>query len=133
MARSLRIPVVLIGLGALLLAPRAAAQEAPVVEIAPTARLLQGGKAVGVQVTVTCPTGAEVLEAFLYVNQDSNQGEFAFFQPICDGTPNTFVVLASAVGFRYHVGQAQVSGYVLLTSGVSTSPSQTVTVHRGPG
>jgi hypothetical protein len=34
MARSLRILVVLIGLGALLLAPRAAAQETLVVEIA---------------------------------------------------------------------------------------------------
>jgi hypothetical protein len=60
MARPLRILVILIGLGALLLAPRAAAQETLAVEIAPTARLLQGGKAVAVQVTVTCPTGAEV-------------------------------------------------------------------------
>ena len=120
MARPLRILVVLIGLGALLLAPRAAAQEAPVVDIAPTARLLQGGKAVAVQVTVTCPTGAEVLEAFLYVNQDGNQGEFAFFHPTCDGSPHTFTVRAQAVDFRYHVGQAQVSAYVLLSSGAST-------------
>jgi hypothetical protein len=132
MARSLRILVVLIGLGALLLAPRAAAQEVPVVEIAPTARLLQGGKAVAVQVTVTCEAGAEVLEAFLYVNQDGNQGQFASFQPTCDDTPHTFIVRAPALGFRYHVGQAQVSAFVLLSSGASTSPSQTVTVHRGP-
>jgi hypothetical protein len=131
MARPLRILVVLIGLGALLLAPRATAQEALGVEIAPTARLVKGGKAVAVQVTVTCPTGAEVLEAFLYVNQDGNQGEFAFFQPICDGTPHTSMVRAQAVGFRYHVGEATVSGYVLLTSGASTSPTQTVTLHRG--
>jgi hypothetical protein len=131
MARPLRILIVLIGLGALLLAPRAAAQEAPVVEIAPTARLLQGGKAVAVQVTVTCPTGAGVLEAFLYVNQDGNQGQSASFQPICDGTPHTFTVRAQANGFRYHVGEAQVSAYVLLTSGASTSPSQAVTVQRG--
>ena len=131
MARSLRTLVVLIGLGALLLTPRAAAQEILAVEIAPTARLIQGGKAVVAQVTVTCPTGAEVLEAFLYVNQDGNQGEFAFFQPICDGTPHTFTVPAQAVGFRYHVGEATVSGYVLLTSGASTSPTQTVTLHRG--
>jgi hypothetical protein len=130
MARLLRILVVLIGLGVLLLAPRAAAQEALAVEIAPTARLLQGGKAVAVQVTVTCPTGAEVLEAFLYVNQDGNQGEFAFFQAICDGSPHTFTVRAQAVGFRYHVGQAQVSAFVLLTSGASTSPTQTVTLHH---
>ena len=88
MARPLRILVVLIGLGALLLGPRAAAQEALAVEIAPTARLIQGGKAVVVQVTVTCPTGAEVLEAFLYVTQDGNQGQFASFQPIFDGQPS---------------------------------------------
>jgi hypothetical protein len=131
MARSLRILIVLIGLGALLLAPRAAAQEAPVVEIAPTARLLQGGRAVAVQVTVTCEAGAEVLEAFLYVNQDGNQGQFASFQPICDGSPHTFTVRAQAAGFRYHVGEAQVSAFVLLSSGASTSPGQTVTLHRG--
>jgi hypothetical protein len=68
----------------------------------------------------------------MHVNQDSNQGEFAFFQPICDGSPHTLMVRAQALGFRYHVGQAQVSAYVLLSSGVSTSPGQTVTVHRGP-
>jgi hypothetical protein len=131
MARSLRILVVLIGLGALLLAPPAAAQEAPVVEIAQTARLVQGGKAVAVQVTVTCPTGAEVLEAFLYVNQDGNQGQFASFQPICDGSPHTFMVRAQPIDFRYHAGQAQVSAFVLLTSGASTSPTQAVTLqHR---
>ncbi len=130
MARPLRILVILIGLGALLLAPRAAAQEALAVEIAPTARLLQGGKAVAVQVTVTCPTGAEVLEAFLYVNQDGNQGQFASFQPICDDTPHTFVVRAPANGFRYHLGEATVSAFVLVTSGASTSPTQTVTLNR---
>jgi hypothetical protein len=133
MARSLRILVVLIGLGTVLVAPPAAAQEAPVVEIAPTARLIQGGKAVDVRVTVTCPTGAEVLEAFLYVNQDGNQGQFASFQPSCDGIPHTFMVRAQALGFRYHVGTAQVSAFVLLSSGASTSPSQTITLsHRGP-
>jgi hypothetical protein len=130
MARPLRILVILIGLGALLLAPRAAAQETLAVEIAPTARLLRGGKAVAVQVTVTCPTGAEVVEAFLYVNQDGNQGEFVFFHPTCDGSPHPFTVRAEAVGFRYHVGQAQVSAYMLLSSGASTSPAQTVTLHH---
>ena len=130
MARPLRILVILIGLGALLLAPRAAAQEPLAVDIAPTARLLQGGKAVAVQVTVTCPTGAEVVEAFLYVNQDGNQGEFAFFHPTCDASPHTFPVRAQAVNFRYHVGQAQASANVLLSSGASTSPAQTVTLHH---
>jgi hypothetical protein len=68
--------------------------------------LIQGGKAVVVQVTVTCPAGAEVLEAFLYVTQDGNQSQFASFQPICDDTPHTFTVRAQAVGFRFQVGEA---------------------------
>jgi hypothetical protein len=131
MAKSLRILIVLLGLGALVLAPPAAAQETLAVEIAPAARLIQGGKAVAVQVTVTCPTGAEVLEAFLYVNQDGNQGRFAFFQPICNDTAHTLTVRAQADGFRYHPGAAQVSAFVLLSSGASTSPGQTVTLHRG--
>ncbi len=131
-SKSLGTLSVLLGVGALLLAPTAAAQETLAVEIAPTARLIQGGKAVAVQVTVTCPTGAEVLEAFVYVNQDGNQGQFASLQPICDDTPHTFIVRAQAVGFRYHVGEAQASGFVLLSSGASTSPGQTVTLHRGP-
>jgi hypothetical protein len=132
MARPLRILVVLIALGTLLIAPRAAAQEALAVEIAPTASLVQGGKAVAVQVTVTCPTGAEVLEAFLYVNQDGNQGQFEPLQLTCDNTPHTFTVQAQpGTDFRYHAGQAQVSAFVLLTSGASTSPSQAVTLqHR---
>jgi hypothetical protein len=132
MAKSLRILIVLLGLGTLVLAPPAAAQETLAVEIAPAARLIQGGKAVAVQVTVTCPTGAEVLEAFLYVNQDGNQGQFAFFQPICNDTAQTLTVRAQANGFRYHPGEAQVSAFVLLSSGASTSPGQTVTLHRGP-
>jgi hypothetical protein len=108
-------------------------QEPLIVEIAPTARLVQGGKAVAVQVTVTCPTGAEVVEAFLYVNQDGHQGQFASFQPSCDDTPHPFTVRAQADSFRYHLGEAQVSAYVaylLLSNLTSTSPTQTVTLHH---
>jgi hypothetical protein len=83
-----------------------------------------------VQVTVTCPTGAEVVEAFLYVNQDGHQGQFASFQPSCDDTPHTFTVRAQADSFRYHLGEAQVSAYVAYLL-LSTSPTQTVTLqHR---
>jgi hypothetical protein len=131
MARSLRILVVLIGLGALLLAPRAAAQETLVVEIARRPGWYRAGRRLSCRWRVTCPAGAEVLEAFLYVTQDGNQSQFAFFQPICDDTPHTFTVRAQAVGFQFHVGEAQVSAFVLLTSGASTSPGQTVTLHRG--
>jgi hypothetical protein len=123
MARSLRILVILIGVLGVLLVPRAAAQETLGIQIDKKATLVDGGPAVQVQGTVTCPAGAEVLEAFLYVIQDGNQSQFASLQPVCDGTPQPFTVLAQAVGFVFHRGKAQVSGYLLLTTGEAISPT----------
>ena len=88
------------------------------------------GLAIGPETGLHYRQPGEVLEAFLYVNQDGNQGQLASFQPICDDTPHTFTVRAQANGFRYHVGEATVSAFVLLTSGASTSPTQTVTLNR---
>ena len=45
----------------------------PAFEVDSKARLVDAGQAVDVQVTVTCPAGAKVSEAFLYVSQDGNQ------------------------------------------------------------
>jgi hypothetical protein len=126
MARSLRILVVLVGVLVVLLAPRAAAQETLAFEIGKKAMLVDGGQAVQVQATVTCPAGGVVLEAFLYVTQEGNQSQLAFFQPVCDGTPHTFTMQAQAVGFVFHRGKARVSGYLLLTSGESISPTGAV-------
>jgi hypothetical protein len=123
MARSLRILVVLIGVLGVLLVPQAAAQETLGIQIDKKATLVDGGPAVQVHGTVTCPAGAEVLEAFLYVIQDGNQSQFASLQPVCDGTPQPFTVLAQAVGFVFHRGKAQVSGYLLLTTGEAISPT----------
>jgi hypothetical protein len=69
MVRQLRILVVLAG-GLRRLGPRA---RRPAFEVDSKARLVDAGQAGDVQVTVTCPAGAEVLEAFLYMSQDGNQ------------------------------------------------------------
>jgi hypothetical protein len=126
MTRLLRAFVVLVGVLVMLVASRAAAQETLAFEIAKRARLVDGGQAVEVQVTVTYPAGAEVLEAFLYVTQDGNQSQFTFFQPVCDGNAHTFTVRTQAVDFVFHRGKARVSGYLLLATGESTSPSRVV-------
>jgi len=126
MARSLRILVVLVGVLVVLLAPRAAAQETLAFEIGKKATLVDGGQAVDVQATVTCPAGGVVLEAFLYVTQKGNQSQFAFFQPVCDGTPHPFTVRAQALDFVFQPGKAGVSGYLLLTTGEATSPTGVV-------
>jgi hypothetical protein len=129
MARLLRILIVLIGVSCVLLVPRAAAQEALSIQIDKKAALVDGGLAVEVHGTVTCPAGAEVLEAFLYVVQNGNQSQFASLQPVCDGTSQPFTVLAQAVGFVFHRGKAQVSGYLLLTTGEAISPTGAVRLH----
>jgi hypothetical protein len=126
MARSLRVVVLLVGVLVMLVAPRAGAQETLAIEVAKKARLLDGGQAVALQVAVTCPQGGEVLEAFVYVTQDGNESQFAFLQPICDGTPHLFTVRVEALDFLFHRGKARVSGYLLLTTGESTSPTGVV-------
>jgi hypothetical protein len=73
MVSQLRILVILTGWLLMLLGPQAAGQETLAFEIDRKARLVDAGQAVDVQVTVTRPAGAEVLEAFLYVRQDGNQ------------------------------------------------------------
>jgi hypothetical protein len=128
MARSVRTLAALIGVLAVLLMPQAVAQETVAIEVARKATLLDGGgQVVELQVTVTCPVGAEVLEAFLYVTQDSNQSPFAFFQPVCDGFAHTFPVqIQAAAGFVFQQGRVQVSGYLLLTTGEAVSPTGVV-------
>jgi hypothetical protein len=126
MARSLRILVVLVGVLGVLVVPRAAAQGSLAFEVAKKATLIDGGQAVELQVTVTCPTGGVVLEAFVYVTQDGNESQFAPVQPICDGTPHNFTVRAHALDFLFHRGKARASGYLLLTTGESTSPTRVI-------
>ncbi len=80
-------------------------------------------------VTVTCSPGAEVLEAFAYVVQRDHNSNFGFFNPICDGSPHTFLVpIEAAEGQVFRRGRARVSAFVLLVSGDSVSPSERVVI-----
>ena len=84
---------------------------------------------VRVSITVTCQTGASILESFLYVVQRESTSQFAFFGPTCDGTPHTHVVtVRPEEGFTFRRGPARASGYVLLTSGDATSPSRKIII-----
>jgi hypothetical protein len=128
MARSLRILAVMCGVLVALLTPPAAAEATLAVDIGKKATLLDGGHAVDVQVTVTCPAGGVVVvvEAFVYVTQEDNESQFAFLQPICDDAPHNFTVRAQAMDFVFHRGKARASGYLLLESGETTSPTRVV-------
>ena len=80
--------------------------------------------------TVTCPAGATVVEAFLYVVQDGNQSQFAALPVVCDGSPHEFGVTVTTIDFVFSKGKAQVSSFVLLETGEAVSPVATVKIKR---
>ena len=117
----------------------AQAQGQIVVELADTARIVDGGQAVVINVTVSCPRHHNVQEAFLYVNQDGFQGEFAFIRiPRCEGKNKkpvlrTYTITAhSSEDFNYHPGDAFSSAFVLITDrkdrAFSEGDSETITL-----
>lgn len=96
-------------------------------DIEETGTILGGGKAVLVGVTVTCDSGSGVLEAFVYVVQDGNNSPFAGIPVRCTGKAHTYRVQVPAPsGAEFHPGAARVSGYVLLSSGQSISPTREI-------
>jgi hypothetical protein len=110
-------------LGAAVAAPEAPAQVDSVsASVGRFAELIEEDT-VQVSVTVTCSSGAAVLESFVYVTENGSSSQLTFFSPICDGSAHTFVVaVAAGPGMTFRRGPAQASAYVLLESGASTSP-----------
>jgi hypothetical protein len=116
------ISVVLIGSG-----PTAvAAAPALAASVAPQAALLPSG-AVLVRIKVTCEPGASVLEAFVYVTQAGVESPFAPIPLDCTGRPRAYEVqVPPPPEGAFHPGVARVSGYILLETSQSTSPTRTV-------
>lgn len=71
-----------------------------------------------VPVTVSCPTGSKVLEAFVTLSQDhqttSGMGGIAGVR--CDGRPHTYLVRVVPGEGAFHPGTAFASPYVLVES-----------------
>jgi hypothetical protein len=86
------------------------------------ATLVDGGSGVLLEVTTTCPEGNEVVEAFVYVNQDGNSSEWGAIPIACDGVPHSGSSEVRTIDFVFHKGGASASGYILLSSGQSISP-----------
>jgi hypothetical protein len=70
-----------------------------------------------VTLQVRCPPGSEVLESFLYLVQDGEQTAFAPFTPDCDRPVERIVVAVPAGSAELEAGTANVSGYLLLSTG----------------
>jgi hypothetical protein len=97
----------------------ASAQQADTVKVkvGPTAKLLDDGRAVQVEVRVKCGPPAEVLEALVTVSQDegaaSGQG-FLGSSAVCDGKQHAHSVEVQTLDSTFHSGEAFVSGFVLV-------------------
>ena len=114
-------------------APVSSAPPGPIhASIAPQATLIDEGAAVLVSVTVSCAGGSDVLEAFVYVTQDSQQSPFTSVPIRCGGGARTYSVrVPAAEGTVFHAGTASASAYVLVDkkgNATSASPSQTLTI-----
>jgi hypothetical protein len=93
----------------------ASALESVIVEIGKKATLIGDGQAVEVEVEVTCARGREVLEAFVYVVQDSNQSQFAGIPVKCNNKPRESIITVSAFPeSSFHQGEAVATAYILL-------------------
>ncbi len=96
----------------------ASAQQADTVKVkvGPTAELLDDGRAVQVEVKVKCNPPAEVLEALVTVSQDEGAafGEAGITSVTCDGKKRTHTVAVQALDSTFRLGEAFVSGFVLV-------------------
>ena len=120
--RKLVVAVAFIGSMLLIAAPVAA--QAPTMTIGPEGKIIASGRTVIIEVTWSCASGEEAIEAFAYVTQDGHQSRFAGFPATCDGTLHTHRLRVHATDFEFHRGAARGSGYLLTSSGQSVSPGQ---------
>ncbi|HYH27273.1 MAG TPA: hypothetical protein VEA19_00680 [Actinomycetota bacterium] len=101
------------------------------IQVGKKAQLFGGREGVRLQVTTTCPEGAVPLEGFIYVTQRGIESDFGGLPLICDGEPHTGTVSVHTFDdLKFKKGKANWSGYILLESGESISPSGTVQLKK---
>lgn len=107
------------------------------VEIDKKARLLDGGQAVEVTVTVQCPPdGGALLESLVYIAQDEQTSQFSGIPVVCDGQAHTRQVIVRPVDTTpFHRGKARASAYVLWytpdgTDTVSAGDTQVIHIKK---
>jgi hypothetical protein len=95
----------------------AGAQQADtvVVEVGPTAKLIDDGDFVRVKVKVTCEPVDHVLESLLFVQQQDASGEGFISPVVCDGRTHVLMEEVEALSESpFHPGEASVSAFVLV-------------------
>lgn len=101
------------------------------VSLADTARLVGGGEAVAIGVTVACAPGPSGLDSYVAVSQGDVVGR-GFYVPVCDGTAHTFTVTAVAAQGTFRAGEARALSFADIVwnasffAGVGDEPVQLV-------
>jgi hypothetical protein len=88
--------------------------DSVVVDVGPTAKLLEDGQAVRVKVKVACEPGWQVLEANVSATQGATSSLAGIGGVVCDGKPHVHKVRVNALDGQFSRGTASVSAFVLL-------------------
>lgn len=88
----------------------------PVVQLADTALLADGGAALLVDVTVACPVGSTAQQSYVTITQSPTSGQGTFV-PTCDGQQHTFNVRVQTTQGQFQVGGAQGNAFVVVAEG----------------
>jgi hypothetical protein len=112
--------------------PASATAKTISVSVDPVALATPDGASLTVRLTVACPAGYDVLEAFVYVVQGDVTSNFVSIPLRCRNQPRDYTLTVPAPdGQVWTAGQASLSGYILLlrrSETLSSSPSATLQV-----
>jgi len=117
MRRSIRVAVLVVVLFTLLGPPALGGPaEAPRVHLTlpVAAKILGGGTGAKIQIRGICTAGAEVLEAFVTIDQDGFTSQMGAIPLVCDGASHRWRVPIRAGDQPFHPGLATASGYALV-------------------
>ena len=110
----------------------ATAAPALTVEVGDVGRVVEGGAAVVITVTVRCPrSGYQVLEAHVSASQNLAAG-MAGLSPRCGGRARTYEVRVPSLGDPFTTGSATAGGFVLMLhrdgGTISAGDTETITL-----
>lgn len=78
------------------------------------AEIGQHGGAARIALAGGCTSGAEVLEAFVYISQDGHTSDLGFIPLVCDGAKHRWLVEVHPFDQPFHPGKASASAYALV-------------------
>ena len=75
------------------------------------AKILGGGATAKIPIRGICTSGADVIEAFVYITQDGFTSQWGFIPLVCDDVAHWWLVRVPALDQPFHPGTASASAY----------------------